>query len=67
MTIEPSFTERIQAIKMLQENADDNDNKATIQFINNLVMPDGTIPKPNLDAPEAPPEGHYSLNLDGDE
>lgn len=64
VTIEPSFTERIQAIKMLQEGADDNDNKATIQFINNLVMPDGTIPKPNLDAPEAPPEGHYSLNLD---
>ena len=63
VTIEPSFTERIQAIKILQENADDNDNKATIQFINNLVMPDGSIPKPNLDAPEAPPEGHYSLNL----
>lgn len=64
VTIEPSFTERIQAIKMLQEGADDNDNKATIQFINNLTLPDGTIPKPNLDAPEAPPEGHYSLNLD---
>lgn len=66
VTIEPSFTERIQAIKMLQEDADSTDNKATIQFVNNLVMPDGTIPKPNLDAPEAPPEGHYSLNL-GDE
>ena len=69
VTIEPSFTERIQAIKMLQEGADDNDNKATIQFINNLVMPDGSVPKPNLDAPEAPPEGHYSLNMqdEGDE
>lgn len=66
VTIEPSFTERIQAIKMLQEDADSTDNKATIQFVNNLVMPDGSVPKPNLDAPEAPPEGHYSLNL-GDE
>ena len=69
VTMEPSFTERIQAIKMLQEGADDNDNKATIQFINNLVMPDGSVPKPNLDAPDAPPEGHYSLNMqdEGDE
>ena len=64
VTIEPTFTDRIQAIKMLQENADDGDNKATIQFVNNLIMPDGSVPKPHLDAPDAPPEGHYSLNLE---
>ncbi len=63
VTIEPSFTERIQAIKMLQDDADDENKQATVQFINNIVGGDVTIPKPNLDAPEAPPENHYSLKL----
>ena len=61
VTIEPTFTERIQAIKMLQEGADDDNKQATVQFINNIIG--GDIPKPNLDAPEAPPPDHYSLNI----
>lgn len=67
VTIEPSFAERISAIKMLQEGADDDNKQATVQFINNIINPPGTTPqKPNIDAPTAPPEGHYSLNLNQD-
>jgi hypothetical protein len=66
--IEPTFAERISAIKMLQENADNDNSAATVQFINNIISADPTqIPKPNLDAPQAPPEGHYSLNLEPDD
>lgn len=63
--IEPTFSERITAIKMLQEGADDENKIATVQFINNIVNPTLTKQdfKPNIDAPQAPPEGHYSLNL----
>ena len=63
--IEPTFSERITAIKMLQEGADDENKVATVQFINNIIHPD-TIPqtfKPNIEAPQAPPPDHYSLNL----
>ena len=66
VTIEPTFTERIQAIKMLQEVADDDNKQATVQFINNIIStPENPVQlqKPNLDAPEAPPENHYSLNI----
>lgn len=66
VTIEPTFSERIQAIKMLQEGADNDNSAKTVQFINNIIAPTGsnTLPvKPQLDAPEAPPPNHYSLNL----
>lgn len=66
VTIEPTFSERIQAIKMLQEGADNDNSAKTVQFINNIIAPASAtqLPvKPQLDAPEAPPEGHYSLNL----
>lgn len=66
VTIEPTFTERIQAIKMLQEGADDDNKQATVQFINNIIGDPSTIIQPNLDAPDAPPEGHYSLSLSED-
>lgn len=64
--IEPTFAERIQAIKMLQEGADDK-KASTVQFVNNIIAPNNTLPvQPNLDAPTEPPEGHYSLNLEPD-
>lgn len=65
ITIEPSFTERIQAIKMLEENADNDNSASTVQFINNIVSPnfDPNSFKPNMDAPSAPPPDHYSLSL----
>lgn len=65
--IEPTFSERITAIKMLQEDADDENKTATVQFINNIINPqlDPNF-KPNIEAPQAPPEGHYSLNLNDD-
>lgn len=65
--IEPTFSERITAIKMLQEGADDENKTATVQFINNIINPqlDNNF-KPNIDAPQNPPEGHYSLNLNDD-
>ena len=65
--IEPTFSERITAIKMLQEGADDETKTATVQFINNIINPqlDPNF-KPNIEAPQAPPEGHYSLNLNGE-
>ena len=63
--LEPTFQERLQAIKLLQENATDENAAGTIQFINNIVnLPN--MPKPQLNAPTAPPEGHYSLNLTED-
>lgn len=63
--IEPTFSERITAIKMLQEGADDENKTATVQFINNIINPNLTQQNfhPNIEAPQAPPEGHYSLNL----
>lgn len=66
VTMEPTFQERLQAIKLLQEGADDDNKAGTIQFINNIVnTPDQhvDIPKPNLEAPTEPPAGHYSLSL----
>lgn len=51
---------------MLQEGADNDNSAKTVQFINNIISPASAtqLPvKPNLDAPQAPPEGHYSLNL----
>lgn len=64
--IEPTFAERIQAIKMLQEGADDK-KASTVQFVNNIISSDNTLPvQPNLNAPTEPPEGHYSLNLEPD-
>lgn len=76
ITIEPSFQERLTAIRMLQDNASDN-SASTVQFINNIVSPQSSassassasssnsLPvKPNTDAPKAPPVGHYSLSLD---
>lgn len=65
--IEPTFAERIQAIKMLQEGADDK-KASTVQFINNIIAPDNSLPvQPKLDAPTEPPEGHYSLNINDEE
>lgn len=63
--IEPTFSERITAIKMLQEDADDENKTATVQFINNIISPqiDPNF-KPNIDAPQAPPPDHYSLKLE---
>lgn len=66
VTMEPTFQERLQAIKLLQEGADDDNKAGTIQFINNIVStPDQPvdIPKPNLEAPTEPPANHYSLSL----
>ena len=65
--IEPTFSERITAIKMLQEGADDENKTATVQFINNIINPQMTPNyHPNIEAPQAPPQGHYSLNLKED-
>lgn len=67
VNIEPTFSERITAIKMLQDNADDDDTAGTVQFINNIISPT-PLPKPNITAPTEPPPGHYSLKLgEGDE
>lgn len=64
--IEPSFTERLQAIKMLKEEASDDNAASSIQFINNIITPP-TSPSnqfhPNMEAPKEPPAGHYSLSL----
>lgn len=65
ITVEPSFQERIAAIKMLQESADDDNKAATVQFVNNIITTDPQhLPvKPNLEAPKEPPADHYSLKL----
>lgn len=62
--IEPTFGERLTAIKLLkeQENATAH-TQAAIQFVNNITVPGTPLQQPNLNAPDAPPEGHYSLNL----
>ena len=63
--IEPTFTERIQAVKMLTEGADDDTKVQAIQFVNNIMSPQSTsLPKPNMEAPTAPPPNHYSLKLE---
>ena len=64
ITIEPTFGERLTAIKLLkeQENAHAH-TQAAIQFVNNITVPGTPLQEPNLNAPDAPPEGHYSLNL----
>ncbi len=64
ITIEPTFGERLTAIKLLkeQENAGLH-TQAAIQFVNNITVPGTPLNQPNLNAPDAPPEGHYSLNL----
>ena len=69
VSIEPSFTERIQAIKMLEENADSDNSASTVQFINNIISPalDPSSFQPNMEAPEAPPPDHYSLSLSDDD
>lgn len=64
--IEPSFTERLQAIKMLKEEAADDSAASSIQFINNIISQPATPSQtfhPNMEAPKEPPPGHYSLNL----
>lgn len=66
ISIEPTFAERISAIKLLADNADDDDSKASVQFINNIIQTDSLPVKPNMDAPKAPPDGHYSLNITED-
>lgn len=66
ITMEPTFAERLTAIKMLREEANDNSSQqATVQFVNNIINPSATpdFTPPNMDAPEAPPANHYSLNL----
>lgn len=67
VTVEPTFTDRIQAIKLLQNNIDDTDSGAIIQFVNNITQPQSQpqsqFPQPKMEAPEAPPPGHYSLTL----
>lgn len=64
VTIEPTFGERLTAIKLLkeQENAS-HTTQAAIQFVNNISIPGQPLTQPNLNAPDAPPEGHYSLSL----
>lgn len=64
VTIEPTFSERLTAIKLLkeQENATAH-TQAAIQFVNNITVPGTPLQPANLNAPDAPPEGHYSLNL----
>ena len=66
VTLEPTFQERLQAIKLLQENATDENTAGTIQFINNIVNVPGANTKPNINAPTEPPAGHYSLNITED-
>lgn len=64
VTIEPTFSERLTAIKLLKEQEmSAHTTQAAIQFVNNINMPDTPLNPINLNAPEAPPEGHYSLNL----
>lgn len=65
ITIEPTFSERLTAIKLLREQENQTAHtQAAIQFVNNIAMPDTPLQAINLNAPEAPPEGHYSLNLE---
>lgn len=65
VTVEPTFNERLTAIKLLrdQENSAQH-TQAAIQFVNNISVPGQPLTQPNLNAPDAPPEGHYSLNLE---
>ena len=65
VTIEPTFGERLTAIKLLKERDNQNAHtQAAIQFVNNISVPGKPLTQPNLNAPDAPPEGHYSLNLE---
>lgn len=65
VTIEPTFGERLTAIKLLKERDNQNAHtQAAIQFVNNISVPGQQLTQPNLNAPDAPPEGHYSLNLE---
>ena len=65
VTIEPTFGERLTAIKLLKERDNQNTHtQAAIQFVNNISVPGQPLTQPNLNAPDAPPEGHYSLNLE---
>lgn len=67
VTLEPTFQERLQAIKLLRDTADDENKASSIQFINNILAQPGTkLPEPNITAPTEPPPGHYSLSLDPD-
>lgn len=64
ITIEPTFSERLTAIKLLKEQENHGlHTQAAIQFVNNITVPGTPLQQPNLNAPDAPPEGHYSLNL----
>ena len=64
VTIEPTFGERLTAIKLLRERDNQNAHtQAAIQFVNNISVPGQPLTQPNLNAPDNPPEGHYSLNL----
>jgi len=64
ITIEPTFGERLTAIKLLKEQENTHANtQAAIQFVNNITVPNTPLSQPNLNAPDAPPEGHYSLSL----
>lgn len=64
VTIEPTFNERLTAIKLLKEQENSHAHtQAAIQFVNNITVPDTPLQPANLNAPDAPPPDHYSLNL----
>lgn len=71
--LEPTFQERLTAIKMLRETADDDNTASTVQFVNNIIQlpnqpnqPNQSQPQlqpPNTNPLEDVPAGHYSLTL----